>query len=68
MENKKLISLEDFNSIIINNHSESKLNGIECPECKNELQDKNPGFVLTVHPPRVSVECKHCGYTGTRLA
>lgn len=68
MENKKLISLEEFNSIISNNYSIPKLNGIECPECKHELQDTNPGMVLTVYPQRISVECTNCDYKGTRLA
>lgn len=42
-------------------------NGIECPTCKEELQDTNPTVVLTGNPPKKDVHCPACGYTGYAL-
>jgi len=44
-----------------------KPNGIECPECKEELYDTQPDMVLTSYPPQKNVGCLRCKYRGYRI-
>ena len=43
-------------------------NGIECPECGEELWDSIPMLTLTSIPPQKNIHCPICGYVGYRLA
>lgn len=45
----------------------SRLNGLACPTCGNELWDEMPGQCLPTSPPQYRVTCRCCGYFGTRL-
>ena len=42
-------------------------NGIECPECGEELLDSRPNLVLTSSPPKLGIHCEKCNYKGTRI-
>lgn len=42
-------------------------NGIECPECGEELWDSSPMTILTSNPPQKNIHCPACGYKGYRL-
>jgi hypothetical protein len=71
--NKKLKSLEFHNAERINfNYSMysnlPQFNGIACPECGEELLDKNPMITLNSNPPKKSVHCSKCTYQGYRIA
>lgn len=41
-------------------------NNIACPECGEELYDRD-SFILTSSPAKKSVVCLKCKYTGYRL-
>ena len=43
-------------------------NGIECPQCKQELYDTDLLTVLTSYPPKKEIHCDNCGYKGYRIA
>ena len=62
---KKLIKLEDFNKTIIEKRHSTK-NGIECPNCGDELDDVNPEIQLLSSPPKTEIKCFACEYTGYR--
>jgi DNA-directed RNA polymerase subunit RPC12/RpoP len=73
MANKKLKSLAEHNSSASTWHMSmySNLplpNGIECPECGEELMDTNPMMTLTSMPPKKNVHCTKCNYRGYRIA
>lgn len=69
---RKLISLEEHNKKVMEaaftsfSTSTPVHNGIECPDCKEELYDTNPNITLTTHPAQKSVHCS-CGYSGFRF-
>lgn len=44
-----------------------RLNGVACPECGAELFDTEPSIVLLSYPPKKSIHCSACGYTGYRM-
>ena len=65
---KKLISLREHNERKFQAFVDPCMpvkNGIECPECGDELYDTNPSVVLTSNPPQYSIHCD-CGYRGYR--
>jgi C4-type Zn-finger protein len=65
---KKLVTLEEVNAF--KQHRMLNIpykNGIECPECEEELSDANDGMALTSYPAQVNILCESCGYTGTRI-
>ena len=70
MDNK-LVSLEEFNKRARESYgvsrNQSRPNGIACPECGEELWDKNRLECLTSWPPRRDVYCITCGYHGNRV-
>ena len=73
-EEKKLKKLGDHNAEMMARHNDrvahkatGKPNGIACPMCKKELNDTNPGIVLTTDPPQKDVNCPACGWTGHRF-
>ena len=43
-------------------------NGIECPNCGEELMDSQPNITLTTFPAKKNVNCSKCDYTGYRIA
>ena len=47
-------------------NTQSRLNGISCPECQHELMDSNPSVCLASWPPQYRVHCPNCGYIGCR--
>ena len=53
-----------FESLRIN----GKPNGIECPNCGEELCDSNCRCMFSTFPPQVDTICNSCGYTGSRTA
>ena len=70
---KKLKTLDEHNSTNMQSHfslNDNKpiKNGIECPDCGEELYDSNPMVTLTSMPPKKNISCKNCGYTGYRIA
>lgn len=72
---KQLIPLEEYNENkrIANVAKEAIMkapvrNGIECPDCGEELCDTNPTIVLLGNPPSMEVSCTSCYYKGYRLA
>jgi len=50
------------------NSMKPRPNGIECPECKEELWDSATMCTITSKPPLENVYCPKCGYRGYRLA
>jgi uncharacterized protein with PIN domain len=67
-----LKSLEQHNKDMLRLYSQGLeqhgiRNGIECPECKEELVDCSSREVLTSYPPQKRVYCPKCGWTGTRF-
>lgn len=70
---RQLITLEEHNAAMITSVAdpmlnESRPNGIACPKCHRELCDLHPNRILTSLPPKKSVLCRRCGWSGTRLA
>lgn len=70
--NKKLKSLKEHNDEAMRNayafsSNTPKLNGIECPECGEELMDSNPMMTLTSFPAQKEVRCSKCDYKGYRF-
>jgi hypothetical protein len=72
MTDKKLITLEEHNEAAtrryFNRECEPLLNGIACPVCGGEMEDDQPGMVLTSYPPKKSISCRNCGHRTTRVA
>lgn len=71
---KKLKTLEEFNSSrysswdrIIAEENEPKPNGIACPNCGEELYDRDSS-ILTSNPPKKKIICFNCDYVGHRIA
>lgn len=67
-------SLESFNARRMQEHisqfcvsETTKLNGIACPKCGNEMFDSSPMATLMSYPPQKEVGCQ-CGYKGYRIA
>jgi DNA-directed RNA polymerase subunit M/transcription elongation factor TFIIS len=46
---------------------QAEKNGIECPQCGEELFDTDSSVTLTTDPPQTRVNCTDCGFVGTRL-
>ena len=67
-------TLEEFNNKKRKDFEEMQVfcqphpNGIECPECGEELWDSDPMTTLTSNPPQKNIYCPACGYKGYRLA
>lgn len=65
---KKLKSLEEHNKEFTEIYiSRSIPNGIACPKCNNELYDTEDLVTLSF-PPKRSIMCTKCNYTGYRIA
>lgn len=68
---KNLIPLNEFNEQRESEHllniKYPRLNGIECPLCKNELQDLD-AMILCSYPAKRNVGCSKCSYRGYRIA
>jgi hypothetical protein len=64
-----LASLEEHNKRhgALYNYTNSRGNGIACPECGWELLDSNPSEMLLSNPPQFRVHCSFCDYHGTRF-
>jgi len=43
-------------------------NGIECPECGEELWDSSPDATLISNPPQKDIHCPKCLFVGYRIA
>jgi DNA-directed RNA polymerase subunit RPC12/RpoP len=67
MSDKKLKSLDDHNKAALAAYDPDPLvpNGIACPKCGAELFDM-ANICLTSMPPKTPVECKACGWRGSR--
>jgi len=72
---RKLKTLEQHNADARKFHhslndQSSKLNGIACPYCGEELYDSNPMMVLTSNPPQKNTHCSNndCEYVGYRIS
>jgi DNA-directed RNA polymerase subunit RPC12/RpoP len=59
-------NLDRFEQIAATQRGEAG-NNIACPHCGNEMHDINSGMALCSDPPRVSVKCGKCGYSGSRV-
>ena len=44
-----------------------KPNGLQCPDCREELVDPQPHVLITEDPPAKDVRCLACGYKGRRI-
>jgi uncharacterized protein with PIN domain len=69
---KILKSLEEHNKQASNYHwalvsNQPHPNGIACPECGEELRDADPNMILASMPPKKSIYCPSCKYTGYRI-
>ncbi len=67
---KKLIPLDQYNSLKAKqraNSDEPQPNGIECPQCGEEMYDSRPYQVLTSFPAKKNIHCKECGFEAYRL-
>lgn len=66
---KKLITLRDYNlnKALFPKKYIPEPNGIECPKCKEELFDTNPGVVTEGIPLQTRIHCVKCGFLGYRL-
>lgn len=42
--------------------------GVECPNCKAELQKVEPKMILCSAPPQIRVKCLNCGLVETIIA
>lgn len=62
---KKLISLEEHNDIW-GSIGYKNTNGIECPNCGEELYDSDDGVVLLSSPGQKHILCYNCNYKGRR--
>lgn len=67
-------TLEDWNRGRTREHLapgsevDPRWNGIECPQCKEQLADDRGGGQMLSLPPRVRVWCPNCGFRSTRVA
>lgn len=66
-------SLEEFNRDRVEQVNAlcgqaKKANGIACPKCGGELFDDDPKMVFASSPPKKSVSCGNCNYSGYRVA
>jgi len=68
---KKFKSLKEFNEEKEQEYFAAikypKLNALECPLCKNELQDLD-NRILCSFPAKRNVGCSKCSYVGYRIA
>ena len=48
--------------------SQPKPNGIECPDCGEELMDSTPRYIYDSFPPQMAVSCPTCYFRGYRVA
>ena len=67
-----LIPLSAHNAAIVSSthdpmENEPRPNGIACPACAKELIDLHPNSIMLTFPPKKSVFCRKCGWSGTRL-
>jgi hypothetical protein len=69
--NKKLIPLEEFNNFVWlqakDNLDGPRLNGLACPDCKQELMDTEPYVTKDRWPEQKKVQCSVCEYKGYRF-
>lgn len=70
MAQKTLISLDQHNQRSLQKQMFmgaffNKPNGLECPQCKEELCDL-PGRILLSYPPQIEVKCLKCNFVGSR--
>lgn len=64
---KKLKTLEEHNrDAYITCSGRLELNGIECPQCKEELVDSNKHEVLLTLPLQKYIQCLRCDFKGVR--
>lgn len=62
-----LIPLKEYNDTVLSHYTNQKQSlktGIECPNCKCELNFYNEGVVLLSNPPKKEVVCFDCNYRG----
>ena len=67
---KKLVTLAEFNDSrekLCTLRDEPILNGIECPECGDELYDSSPNEIICTYPARKKIHCNKCWYVGSRV-
>jgi len=50
------------------NHKEPTRNGLECPDCGEELFDLDSDVLLLSNPPMYIVRCLSCQYKSFRFA
>jgi len=72
MGNKKLKTLNQNNLERMSSHgyyfgNTPIKNGIECPNCKEELYDSRPLVTLASYPSKKDIHCEKCGYKGYRI-
>jgi hypothetical protein len=59
-------TLQEHNDEVRRLYNSTK-NGIECPNCKCELDDVERRMLFLTAIPSTNTICFNCGYTGTRL-
>ena len=62
-----MITLEKWDNEKRKSYKNNRPNNIECPRCKEELVDSQPGYHLAVYPPKTKVYCLNCHYQGERI-
>ncbi len=62
-----LKTLEEHNNAVLERaNPTTRGNGIECPNCKEELFDSSPNIALLSSPLQYQVHCIECNWKGTR--
>jgi C4-type Zn-finger protein len=61
---KKLATIAEHESTVFSKIKNKQLTGIECPNCKEELQFSDDR-ALTSYPPQRWVTCFSCNYNNT---
>lgn len=59
---RKLETIDGYENDVAVRQNNKRLTGVECPNCKEELQFAND-IVLTSYPPQRTVICFSCDYT-----
>ena len=63
-----LKNLDEYNKEFIEKFKRERkcYNGLACPQCGEELRDREPGMFLASNPAQSIVICDGCGFTGKR--
>jgi RNase P subunit RPR2 len=55
-------SIKEYEDEVRRRYATPNITGIECPNCKHELQFVNRHVVMLSSPPQTNVICYNCNY------